>query len=327
VKANSPQQVRLDETIGHVFSVQRYSIHDGPGIRTSVFLKGCPLSCTWCHNPESRDSEPEIWMLQGHCIRCGSCLTVCPQQEEITARNGDQDSTRVEDALSEPPVLDSKLCIRCGSCVEVCPSGARQQVGRKVTVPELLEEILRDRPFFDQSGGGVTFSGGEPLAQYEFLKVMLHASRARGLHTAVDTCGYAPQEHLLKLVATTDLFLYDLKLMDDRRHRDQTGVSVQPILDNLIALDATGAEIWIRLPLVPAINDDRENLTAVARFVSDLDHTRRVHLLPYHAAGAEKQARLGRADTQPPGGRPSDRAHEQAAAWLCEFGLDVHRGG
>ena len=315
MESSSPRHLDTAGLLGQVFSVQRYSIHDGPGIRTTVFFKGCPLACSWCHNPESRDNAPEVWMVPGHCILCGSCVAVCPRQEHL------------DTALTEPPALDSAHCLRCGSCVEVCPAGARQMVGRSVTLSGLLAEILRDRPFFEQSGGGVTFSGGEPLAQYDFLIEILRASRDQSLHTAVDTCGYAPQQQLLSLVDTTDLFLYDLKLMDDRRHREQTGVSVQPILDNLVALDATGAEVWIRLPLVPGVNDDRTNLEAVGRFVADLAHTRRVHVLPFHSAGDDKQLRLGRKDRPPARATLSEAARQQARTWLSAFDLDVHLGG
>ncbi len=312
---------------GQIFSVQRYSIHDGPGIRTTVFLKGCPLSCSWCHNPESWNVEPEVWLLPSYCIRCGACLEVCPQVR-ISVAPGDQGRTSaVKSPLDEPPRMDVERCVCCGACVAACPTGARRHVGRTVGVPELLAEIGRDRPFFEQSGGGVTFSGGEPLSQYEFLHGMLRGCRQQNWHTAVDTSGYAPREQLLDLVGSTDLFLYDLKVMDDSRHREQTGVPVRAILENLVALDATGAEIWIRIPIIPGVNDDWENLDAIGRFVSDLTHTRRVHLLPYHAAGKDKRLRLGQQAEPHDITPPVPESSRAIAERLANFGLDIRLEG
>ena len=306
-----------DGAAGIVFSVQRYCIHDGPGIRTTVFLKGCPLSCAWCHNPESWDTAPEIWLLPQHCIQCGACLEECPRTDQVEPGT----------ALAGPPLLEPDHCLRCGSCVAVCPTSARQQVGRSLQVAELLREVARDRPFYEQSGGGVTFSGGEPLLQYEFLAACLRGCREQRLHTAVDTSGYAPREHLLALARVTDLFLYDLKLMDDQRHREHTGVSVQPILENLVALDAAGAEIWVRLPLIPRVNDDSANLDAIGRFVADLTHTRRLHLLPFHEVGTDKRLRLGKS-SESSGCVPSTRETvAEVVRRLTACGLEVHLGG
>jgi len=239
-------------TTGLVFNIQRFSIHDGPGIRSTVFLKGCPLRCWWCHNPEGQSPQPELSLIQARCVRCGRCQEVCPQQAAHAAGGN-----------GHPRAAYSK-CTLCGACVEACPTEARQMIGRRMRVEQLVAEVLKDRIFFDESGGGVTFSGGEPLMQPEFLAQVLRACRAEQVHTALDTCGYAERDQLLELAGMCDLVLYDLKCLDDRRHQQQTGVSNQGILDNLEALAEQHANIWIRVPLIPGLNDQPEELEAMA---------------------------------------------------------------
>lgn len=260
----------MKEVTGTVFNIQRFSTHDGPGIRTTVFLKGCPLACPWCHNPESRAPGLEIAFNEGRCIRCGSCVRSCK-------------AGAVENRL---------LCVLCGACVETCPTGARQLVGRTYTADELVREVEKDRDFYEESGGGVTFSGGEPLLQARFLVSVLAACRARELHTAVDTTGFAPTATLREVARYANLFLYDLKLMDQVRHREYTGVSNELILGNLRQLVAVGAEVIVRVPLIPGITDTDENLSAIGEFVQSLGLTR-VSLLPFHEMAADKHARLG----------------------------------
>ena len=295
---------------GICFDIQRFSIHDGPGIRTTVFLKGCPLSCLWCHNPESQARLSEVRIIETRCIHCGSCGAVCPQ------------------GLAGGPWLpDPARCERCGACAEACPTGARQLVGRSYSVDEVLDAVERDRPFYDESGGGVTFSGGEPLLQARFLLACLDAARRRGLHTAVDTSGFASRRTVLAVAALTDLFLYDLKVLDPARHLQFTGVPVTPILRNVQALDRAGARIWLRVPLVPGYTDDHENLASLGAFAAGLRHTRRLHLLPYHRLGADKYGRLGRPDRLGDVQPPSPAALEAAATYLRSFGLDVRVGG
>jgi len=308
--AAAPGAIADARQTGVCFDIQRYSIHDGPGIRTTVFLKGCPLACPWCHNPESIAGAPELRVLAGRCVRCGACTKACP----LSLADG-------------PNLPDPARCLRCGSCAAACPTGARQLTGRSWTVQEVLDVVLRDRLFYDDSGGGVTFSGGEPLAQWRFLLACLEAAQAQGLHTAVDTSGFASQRTVLAVAARTDLFLYDLKVLDPERHLRFTGVPLAPILRNLRALDATGAHIWLRMPLVPGYNDDRANLEAVGTFAADLRHARRLHVLPYHRLGAEKYARLGRADPMGDVPSPTSDAVETAARILRTYGLDVHVGG
>ena len=253
---------------GRIFNIQRYSLQDGPGLRTTVFLKGCPLSCAWCHNPESQDLDLAFVKHEERCIACGSCFEVC--------------------GPGETPVDCPE------ACVDACPTGARQLLGRDVDVDELLEEVLRDRLFFDQSGGGVTLSGGEPLMQPAFLKDLLKALRQRGVHTALDTCGLGRREDLLEAAALSDLVLFDLKHMDHTQHRRWTGAGNGAILGNLKALGAVHPQIWIRVPVIPGVNDDLENLEATARFVAAIPGVRRLDLLPYHSTGAAKFRRLGK---------------------------------
>ena len=299
-----------DRPTGVVFDVQRYSLHDGPGIRTTVFLKGCPLRCSWCHNPESMNASPELRVFGSRCIGCAACREACPL------------------GLAEGGVMpDPGVCLACGSCVAACPTRARETIGREMTVPELIAAIDADRPFYDESGGGVTFSGGEPLLQWRFLLAMLEAARAKGYHAAVDTSGYATERTMLRVAAATDLFLYDLKVMDPARHAAFTGVPLAPILRNLRALDAAGAEVWLRLPLVPGHNDDDANLEAVGRFVGGLRRTRRIHVLPYHRIASAKYERMGLANPMNEIASPTAGEVERAVAVLGSFDLDVRVGG
>lgn len=283
---------------GLVFNIQRYSLHDGPGIRTTVFLKGCPLCCAWCHNPEGRSCHRELLVVESRCMVCGECRRTCPFGQSLAGEG------------VWPTRHDQ--CTHCGACVEACPTGARQMVGREMTVAEVMAEILKDRIFYEDSAGGATFSGGEPLTQPTFLRELLEACRARGIHTAVDTCGFGCTDHLLAAAQWADLVLYDLKLMDDARHRQHTGVSNQPILENLRALDHIHQNIWLRVPVIPGVNDDLENLEAIARFAAGLHGVRQVTLLPYHQTGVQKYRRLGSGyaldGVQPPSAGQMSRA-------------------
>ena len=267
---------------GTVFNIQRYSLHDGPGIRTTVFLKGCPLHCAWCHNPEGIEPRPEILRNSVRCIACGLCRENCPAQAAgPLAQDG-----QAEDELPR--------CAGCGECARACPSEARRLVGRHMTAAEVLAEILHDRLFHEDSGGGVTFSGGEPLLQAEFLLALLESCRRREIHTAVDTSGYAPREDLLNAARQANLFLYDLKTLDDDLHRRYTGVSNRLIVENLRALGAVHRNIWVRMPLVPGVNDTLQAVEDVVRLAATAPGVRQVHLLPYHATGVAKFARLGK---------------------------------
>ena len=286
---------------GLVFNVQRFSVHDGPGVRTTVFMKGCPLCCAWCHNPESQSPSLEFVRLRHLCMSCGRCT---------------------EDELDNPVVND-----RDEDDVEACPTGALQGVGERVLPEDLVKALLRDRIFFDQSGGGVTISGGEPLVQPAFVTDVLQLLRAEGVHTALDTCGFGRWMDLRDAAAHASLVLYDLKLMDPARHKAATGVSNDVILDNLRALAGVHPAIWIRVPIIPGVNDDEGNIEAAAEFVHSVPGIRQVDLLPYHPTGAAKFARLGM-DYALRGTTPPEQRHLDAlAARFRARGLMTTIGG
>jgi pyruvate formate lyase activating enzyme len=300
---------------GTVFNIQRYSLDDGPGIRTTVFLKGCPLRCIWCHNPEGMDPQPEILLSPSRCIACGRCRAGC------AARGAGPISQEC------PAEDESPRCIRCGACARACPAEARRLVGRRMTAAEILAEIARDRVFHEGSGGGATFSGGEPLMQPQFLTALLAACREREIHTAIDTSGYVEPEALLAAAVCADLFLYDLKTLDDGRHRRFTGVSNRLILENLHALGQVHGNIWVRMPLLPGVNDAPADIEDVVRLAASIPGVRQVNLLPYHATGVAKFARLGKTY---PGGNlvpPPAELVEQTAARLQGLGVPVISGG
>ncbi len=264
---------------GIIFNIMRYSVHDGPGVRTTVFLKGCPLHCKWCHNPESIARQKEIILREDRCLRCGDCVAVC----EIGAIRQEGDRF----------VTTRELCIQCGRCIEVCCAEAREIVGKEMTTEEVMAEINKDIVFFDESGGGVTFSGGEPLLQHEFLLSLLQACKQKCIHTAIDTTGFTSPAILKRISEFVDLFLYDLKTLDDAKHREFTGVSNRLILENLRRLSQWRKHVIVRMPLIPGINDDEESIRQVGRYVSSLKNLNEIQVLPYHQTGLEKYRRLG----------------------------------
>jgi pyruvate formate lyase activating enzyme len=291
---------------GLIFDLKRYAIHDGPGIRTTVFLKGCPLRCAWCHNPESQSPQPELMFRPNRCIACGACEQAC-QHGAIHMEMADQ------------VIRDPEKCVNCGDCAAACYSEARQWVGREITSTGLLGEIERDRTFYDASGGGVTFSGGEPLQQAAFLVEMLRLCKSNEIHTTVDTCGYAPWAKVEPLLGLVDLYLYDLKVMDDARHRQHTGVSNRVILENLQKLAQGGAKLVIRIPLIAGFNDDAINIEQTAAFLADLPGIKRVDLARYHEIGSAKYTALERG--QPQFSPPSPQALERAIEIFARAGV------
>ncbi|MDD5507833.1 MAG: glycyl-radical enzyme activating protein [Bacteroidales bacterium] len=265
---------------GIVFNIQHYAVHDGPGIRTLVFLKGCPLRCQWCCNPESQQVEPQLRYFRSRCKLCLDCVASCPTAS-ISFTNGEIHRS-------------FDLCNQCRSkeCVELCNHDALTVTGKAMTAREVTDIIALDIPFYRNSGGGVTFSGGEPLFQYEFLLEVLRKCKTLGIHTAVETCGWASRKAVRGVLAFTDLFQFDLKIIDPDMHQFHTGKSVHPILENLAFLASQNAEIWIRFPLIPGITDTPENLTDVIEIMSRND-LRHICLEPYHNLGREKYEEHG----------------------------------
>jgi len=297
---------------GTVFNVQRASFHDGPGIRTTVFLKGCPLRCPWCHNPEGVAAAPEVLVSETRCLHCGSCVEAC-------ARPGGP--------LPAGSALGSAGCAACGRCAEACPSGAREIAGRTWSVGEVLGEVLRDRLTYEESGGGVTFSGGEPLAQAGFLLGCLDACREAGLHTAVDTCGFAAPAVVAEVAQRADLLLWDLKMLDPDRHLALTGAPLQPILENLAVAARAGVPIWLRIPVIPGVNDDEGTMRAAAHLATLTAAVRKVSLLPYHRTADGKRARLGREDPLAGTAPPTEAQMRVLASWLEGSGIETTIGG
>lgn len=264
--------------IGKIFNIQRYSIHDGPGIRTTVFLKGCPLKCFWCHNPEGINFESEIQILDFRCLHCGLCIEECPNNAR---------------SFSEGKIIISKdKCTHCLRCVEVCPNLATELIGNEVSVKEVLSIVEQDIPFYKRSNGGVTFSGGEPLMQVEFLKNCLMECIKKNIHTAVDTSGCVEGYKLREILPFVNIFLYDIKTLDDNKHKNATGFGNKIILDNLKMLLKNEARIHLRIPIIPTFNDSVEDIDKIAEFILDLEGIEIIEILPFHQLGSGKYKNL-----------------------------------
>lgn len=252
---------------GIIFDIERNSFVDGPGIRTTVFFKGCNLKCAWCHNPESQSPARQMMFYENLCKDCGKCKAVCPSPEK---------------------------CMLCGKCELYCPANARKVCGKEYTVNEVLAEVIKDKSYYDNSGGGVTFSGGECMLQVDFLIGILKACKEKGIHTAVDTAGHVSFEVFEKVLPFTDLFLYDLKVWDREKHRKYVGVGNEQILRNLEKLLQRGARVWVRIPVIPGVNDSVAEMEYIRNFLQKAGKAEKVELLPYHAMGEHKYGALGR---------------------------------
>lgn len=264
---------------GVVFDIQRCSLYDGPGIRTSVFLKGCPLHCIWCHNPESQAPRPQLSFCEELCVQCLRCVPACPEKAHF--------------AEGRRHRVDFGRCKACGRCCRVCAQGALKIVGETWDAERLLREVERDRAFYDRSGGGVTLTGGEPMLQAPFTREILRLAKQRGIHTCLETCGFAPEEEYREILPYTDLFLFDYKETDPEKHRKLTGASNEGILKNLDFLYRSSASIVLRCPLIPGVNDFRGHLEGIAALGRKYPRLGGIELMAYHDMGEGKRRNVG----------------------------------
>lgn len=312
---------------GSIFNIQRFSIHDGPGARTAVFFKGCNLHCRWCHNPESIETKPSLEFYPGKCIGCTSCIRVCPSSAHILVKVGEGGEVN--------HVIDRSRCTRCLKCVDTCYANALVGVGRKVTAEYLLDAIKSDLPYYRQSGGGVTFTGGECMIQPDFLGSVLAGCRAAGIHTAVDTAGNVPWEYFERIIPYTDMFLYDVKAASPERHKELTGSDNRLILDNLRCLCMRGCRVVIRIPFIPGFNDDE--ITGIADILSGIEREVRrdnrdrdtvielIEVLPFHKLGNAKYEALGLENPAAGARVPSDAELDAAVTRLRAAGLNARK--
>ncbi|PWC18837.1 glycyl-radical enzyme activating protein [Brenneria corticis] len=266
------------DTEGVIFNIQRYSLHDGPGIRTIPFLKGCPMACKWCSNPESQRPEPELIYKKCDCIHCGKCLAACRQQAI---------------AVQNPRFIDRQRCINCGDCARVCPTAALEMKGERLTVRQVVRELQKEESIYRRSSGGITLSGGEPLSQPDFTRELLKACKEKGWHTAIETTGLATKEVIESVFPYVDLALTDIKALNPAVHRANTGVDNQTILENLIRISFIAKTI-VRIPLVPGVNDNSQEIRGIGEFSRIMQNVDTIHLLPYHTYGENKYSLLGR---------------------------------
>jgi pyruvate formate lyase activating enzyme len=297
---------------GTVYDIQRFSINDGPGIRTIVFFKACPLRCLWCSNPESQSASPELFYFQSRCLHCGECVKVCPEAALSLVENN--------------VTINRARCAVCDICSLVCPSGALRVTGRRMNVKQVLSAVARDNVFYKHSGGGMTLSGGEPLAQPAFALTLLHGAREQGIHTAVETTGYASADVARSVLGACDLILYDIKQLNPTNHLAGTGVSNARILDNACLAASLGVRMIIRVPVIPGFNDAPEDLVAIGRFALELGITE-LHLLPYHNFGVTKYSGLGRVYLLPDTPLLSTEQILSLRQTLQELGIKVCVGG
>ena len=302
------------ETVkGIVFDIEKFAVVDGPGIRTTVFLKGCPLRCIWCHNPESQEKEPETLYAANLCVRCGTCVRACPEKALTVSAEGVR--------------IDRTRCTGRLSCAAACPTGAMKMSGREMSAKDVFEEAAKNKDFYRNSGGGVTVSGGEPLMQWPFVKELFRLCRDAGIHTALDTCGQAPAKALREVLKYTDLVMYDVKEMDPARHKAFTGVSNRTILNNLRMVAESGVSYFVRIPLIPGRNATRENIAATGDFLKTIPAPEHIELLPYHNMGRTKHLWVKGSYGLDGLEQPSGDEVEALAAILRSRGFEVQTGG
>ncbi|MFQ5808061.1 MAG: glycyl-radical enzyme activating protein [Armatimonadota bacterium] len=292
---------------GTIFGIDQTAIHDGPGVRMNVYLKGCPLRCVWCHSPESQSAEPEVVWYETKCAHCGGCVEVCPE------------------GLRSFDVVDDDVrgrCRLCGACVSVCPAGALEVKGRQVTAGDIADEAIRLKPFFRRTGGGITLTGGEPTAQPEFAFAIASLSREAGIHVAIETCGSVEWRMLSRLAEVVDLFLFDVKHAMPGPHKEHTGVSNRRILGNLQQLVQAGAGVIARVPLIPSVNDDPETIRAIGRRVTEIG-VQRIALLPFNPATHGKYSWLRREPPLPDATRQTPERIETLEQVVSDEGLQV----
>ena len=286
---------------GTVFNIQKFSVNDGPGIRTTVFLKGCPLRCLWCHNPESKHTYPEIMYNEAKCASCGRCVTACETGAHIINKG------------SNLHIYDRSLCKGCGECAADCVFGAIEVAGKSMNADAVMEEVLRDKVFYDTSGGGMTLSGGEPMMQLEFTLELLTLAKENGLHTCMETCGYAKSDGYKKVAPLVDIFLFDYKVTDPELHKKYTGAENGLILENLAMLDSLGAKTVLRCPIIPGCNDTDEHFLGIAETANRLKNVIEINIEPYHPLGKGKSELLGVDYPLSDVGFPKDEA---VAEWI-----------